>query len=212
MSCVFSIKEQLPKRKIKEEKPKKKLGKKELLIAPIAMGGAMLISFVIIPNFLPPPHPIDVCLKGHNVPTDFELHPRVDIFVDGHRQYLPDDVGKQQKDGKDCMRAIHTDQMGDLVHIEYVRPIQFKVADFMKVYSQNGQTITVANNSTGTVERQVLNLTRYNIQYSYFSSDNPNCNKTLEDKACYTIIDNPTTSPSFTDNMLVRIDLTSKNK
>jgi len=39
----------LPKRKIKEEKPKKRLGKKELLIAPVAMGAATLIALVVIP-------------------------------------------------------------------------------------------------------------------------------------------------------------------
>jgi hypothetical protein len=202
----------LPKRKIKEEKPKKRLGKKELLIAPIAMGGAMLISFVLIPNFLPPPHPLDVCLKGHNISTDFELHPRVNIFVDEHQVYLPDDVGRQPKDGKDCIRAIHTDQMGDRLHIEYVRPIQLKVADFMKVYSYDNKTITVVNNSTGTTEKQVLNLANYTIQYSYFSSENANCNRTIEDKNCYNIINNLATSPSFTNDMLLRMELTSKNK
>ena len=202
----------MPKRKIKEEKPKKRLGKKELLIAPIAMGGAMLISFVIIPNFLPPPHPLDVCLKGHNVSTDFELHPRVNIFVNGQQVYLPDDVGRQQKDGKDCIRTIHTDQIGDRLHIEYVRPIQLKVADFMKIYSYDNKTITVVNNSTGTAEKQVLNLANYTIQYSYFSSENANCNRTIEDKNCYSPINNLATSPSFTNDMLLRMDLTSKNK
>jgi hypothetical protein len=202
----------LPKRKIKEEKQKKRLGKKELLIAPIAMGGAMLISFVIIPLTFPPPHPLNVCLKGHNVSTDFELHPRVDIFVDRHQEYLPDDVGRQQKDGKDCIRAIHTDRIGDILHIEYVRPIQFKLADFMKIYSYDNQTITVVNNSTGAVEKQVLHLANYDLKYSYYSSENANCDKTIKDRDCYTYIDSPASSPSFTNDMLARIELTSKNK
>ncbi len=202
----------MPKRKIKEEKPKKRLGKKELLIAPIAMGGAMLISFVIIPNFLPPPHPLDICLKAQNVSTDFELHPRVNVFLDGHQVYLPDNVGKQPKDGKDCVRAISTDHVGNTLHIEYIRPIQLKMADFMKIYSYDNKTITVINNSTSASEKQVLSLANYDIKYSYFSSENPNCNKTIQDKNCYTQIDNPAMSPSFTNNMLARIDLTSKSQ
>jgi hypothetical protein len=203
----------LPKRKIKEEKPKKRLGKKEILVAPIAMGAAMLISFVIIPNFLPPPRPLDICLKGNNIPTDFNLHPRVIIFVDGHQKYLPDNVGKQPRDGKDCTRAIHTDQIGNTLHIEYVRPIQFKLADFMKVYAYNNKTIAVIDNSTaGKLENQTLDLNNYNIQYSYFSAENKDCNKTITDNRCYTSISNPATSPSFTDNMLIRVEMTSKNK
>lgn len=203
----------MPKRKIKEEKPKKRLGKKELLVAPIAMGAAMLISFVIIPNFLPPPRPLDICLKGHDVSTDFNLHPRIIIFVDGHQKYLPADIGRQPKDGKDCIRAIHTDQIGDTLHIEYVRPIQFKLADFMKVYAYNNKTINVVDNSTaGRLENQTLDLSNYNIKYSYFSSENNGCNKMITDNNCYITISNPATSPSFTDNMLVRIEMTSKNK
>ncbi|MFL6484182.1 MAG: hypothetical protein ACJ70Z_05655, partial [Nitrososphaera sp.] len=72
----------MPKRRIKEEKPKKKLGKKELLIAPIAVGAMTLISLVIIPTFAPPPSPTQVCLKAHNVES-FQLYPRIQVVVDG---------------------------------------------------------------------------------------------------------------------------------
>ena len=47
----------MPKRKVKEEKPPKRLGKKEILIAPIAMGASLLVALVIIPHFAPPPIP-----------------------------------------------------------------------------------------------------------------------------------------------------------
>jgi hypothetical protein len=53
----------MPKRKVKEEKPRKRLGKKELLIPPAAMGISLLITLVIIPRIAPPPLPLEVCLK-----------------------------------------------------------------------------------------------------------------------------------------------------
>jgi len=74
----------MPKRKVKEEKPRKRLGKKELLIPPAAMGISLLITLVIIPRIAPPPLPLEVCLKGHNVDS-FSIHPkRYPIIVIGH--------------------------------------------------------------------------------------------------------------------------------
>jgi hypothetical protein len=187
----------LPKRKIKEEKPKKRLGKKELLIAPVAMGAATLIALVVIPLFAPPPDPTQVCLRAHNVET-FQLHPMVEVIVDGQPMILPDNVGKQPKDGQECLRPIHTDEAGSIVHIEYIRPIRFSMADFMKVYAYDGQA-RVVDNSTGMM--QTLNLTNYDVQYSYFSEAGE-----------FTKVAQPSEVPPFPqDNrMVARVELISK--
>jgi hypothetical protein len=191
----------LPKRKIKEEKPKKKLGKKELLIAPIAMGAATLVALVIIPTFAPPPDPTEVCLKEgqHNIET-FQLHPRIEVIVDDKQLMLPDNVGKQPKDGEQCMRPIHTDQVGNVVHIEYIRPIKFTLADFMRIYNMSN-AINVVDNSTGAQLINTLNLTNYNIGYSYFSETGE-----------FTKVAKPSDTPAFPQNneMVARIELTSK--
>ncbi len=73
----------MPKRKVKEEKPPKRLGKKEILIAPIAMGASLLVALVIIPHFAPPPIPTRICLKAHNVDS-FNLYPIVQVVVNGY--------------------------------------------------------------------------------------------------------------------------------
>jgi hypothetical protein len=189
----------LPKRRIKEEKPKRKLGKKELLIAPVAMGAATLVALVIIPTFAPPPDPAQVCLKEgqHNIES-FQLYPRIEVIVDGKQMMLPDNVGRQPRDGQDCIRPIHTDEVGNVVHIEYIRPIRFTLGDFMSIYNMSN-AINVVDNSTGTV--QTLNLTNYNIGYSYFSEAGE-----------FTKVAKPSDMPPFPqDNRLVaRIDLTSK--
>lgn len=187
----------MPKRKIKEEKPKKRLGKKELLIAPIAMGAATLVALVIVPLFAPPPDPTQVCLRAHNVET-FQLHPMVEVIVDGQPMILPDNVGKQPKDGQECLRPIHTDEAGSIVHIEYIRPIRFSMADFMKVYAYDGQA-RVVDNSTGMM--QTLNLTNYDVQYSYFSEAGE-----------FTKVAQPSEVPPFPqDNrMVARVELISK--
>lgn|GEM_PF-154945 len=202
----------MPKRKIKEEKPKRRLGKKEMLIPPIAMGGAMLIALVVVPNFLPPPRPIDVCLKATNTET-FQLFPKIIMSVDGHAKLLPDDVGKQPKNNQECTRAIRTDKVGDEIHIEYIRPVRLTMDDFMKVYSYDNRTLTVVDNSTGTAQKQVLQLDKYDVKYSYFSSDksvNPNCDGTLADADCYVYPAKLSDFPPFTKDMLARIEFTSK--
>jgi hypothetical protein len=189
----------LPKRRIKEEKPKKKLGKKELLIAPIAMGAATLIALVIIPNFAPPPNPTQVCLREHNIES-FQLYPRIEVVVDGKQQMLPDNVGRQPKDGQECLRPIHTDEIGNVVHIEYIRPIRFTLGDFMNIYNMSN-TINVVGNSTGTDIVQTLNLTNYNIEYSYFSEAGE-----------FTTVPRAADTPAFPqdNSMVARIKLTSK--
>ncbi len=191
----------MPKRRIKEEKPKKRLGKKELLIAPIAMGAATLVALVIIPTFAPPPDPTEVCLKEgqHNIES-FQLYPRVEVIVDGRQVMLPDNVGKQSKEGDACMRPIHTDEVGNVVHIEYIRPIKFTLADFMRIYNMSN-AINVVENSTGTEVTSTLNLINYNIGYSYFSEAGE-----------FTNVATPSDMPAFPqDNkMVARIELTSK--
>lgn len=191
----------MPKRRIKEEKPKKRLGKKELLIAPIAMGAATLLALVIIPTFAPPPDPTEVCLKEdqHNIES-FQLYPRVEVIVDGRQVMLPDNVGKQPKEGDACIRPIHTDQVGNVVHIEYIRPIKFTLADFMRIYNMSN-AINVVENSTGTEVTNTLNLTNYNIGYSYFSEAGE-----------FTNVATASDMPAFPqDNkMVARLELTSK--
>ena len=194
---------ELVKRKIKEEKPKRRLGKKELLIAPIAMGAATLLALVIIPAFAPPPNPGEVCLRAHNIES-FQLNPQVEVIVDGKNMMLPGDVGKQPKEGKveECLRPIHTDEVGNVIHIEYIRPIRFTMADFMRIYSyDNGTMINVVDSSSGQNTTQALNLTNYNVEYSYFSTAGE-----------FTKVAKPSEVPAFpADNkMVARIELFSK--
>lgn len=186
----------MPKRKIKEEKPKRRLGKKELLIPPIAIGAAMLITLIVVPNFAPPPDPAQVCLKAHNIES-FQLNPRIEVIVDSKHMMLPDNVGKQPRDGKECLRPIHTDEVGSVIHIEYIRPIKFTLGDFMRIYN-NTNMIDIVDNSTGTNVVQSLNLTSYNIEYSYFSEVGE-----------FTKVDNPYEAPAFPANnqMVARIEL-----
>lgn len=190
----------MPKRKIKEAKPTRRLGKKELLIVPIAMGGATLVALVIIPALAPPPAPWSICLKGHDIET-FQLYPRVEVIVDDKVKLLPDNVGKQPNKDKDCLRPIHTDAVGNVIHIEYIRPVRFTMDDFMKVYSYDNSTITVVDNSTGSNITETLTLADYNIEYSYYSEEGK-----------FTVVAKPSEVPPFpADNMMVaRMELTSK--
>lgn len=189
----------MPKRKIKETKPQRRLGKKELLIAPVAMGAATLVALVIIPALAPPPDPTGVCLRAHNIES-FQLHPQVQVIVDGQNMLLPNGVGKEPNSrGEECLRPIHTDEAGTVVHIEYIRPIQFNLADFMKIYSFDNSTISVVDGSSGANVTEKLTLSDYDVAYSYFS----------EGEFVYR---DPSEFPSFpADNMMVaRIELTSK--
>ena len=157
----------MPKRKVKEEKPAKRLGKKEVLLAPVAMGASLLVALVIIPHFAPPPIPTKICLKGHNV-DPFNVYPRIQVILDNKKKLLPNGVGNQTTNGKECLHIIHTDAINK-VHIEYIRPIRLTMADFMKIYSYDNKTITVMDNSTGIPQKEVILLDKYNIHYSYFS-------------------------------------------
>jgi hypothetical protein len=69
----------------------------------------------------------------------------------------------------------------------------------MQLYSIDNKTITVINNETGSLNKEILTLDNYDIQYSYFSEKNE-----------FTKISNFTLIPPFTKNMVVKIELTSK--
>ena len=185
----------MPKRKVKEEKPRKRLGKKELLIPPAAMGASLLVTLVIIPLFAPPPTPLEVCLKGHNVDT-FSIHSTVEVSVNGEPKLLPAGIGNVTVDGKECLR---TDTQGSTIHIEYVRPIRLTLGDFMKIYSPDNSTIPIMDNSTGSFAERRLNLSDYDISYSYYSENNE-----------FTSVRNASDVPPFRDNMVSRIELNSK--
>ena len=187
----------MPKRRFKPTKPTKKIGKKQLLLPPVMIGVATFAGIIIM-QLSPPPQVLGICLKAHNVET-FNVYPIVQIFEDGKQKFLPDGVGKEIKDGKECIHIIHTDEVGDRLHIEYIRPIRLTIDDFMQLYSVDNKTITVINNETGSINKEIIKLDNYDIQYSYFSENNE-----------YTKISNSTLMPPFTKDMLVKIELKSK--
>jgi hypothetical protein len=184
----------MPKRKIKEDKPRKKMGKKQILIPPIIVGIATLSGFVVM-HFFPAPSPVQVCLKSHN--DTFNVYSKIDLEIDGQQRFLPDNVGKT-KDGKECLRVIHTDEVGDQIHVQYVRPVRLTLDDFLKIYISNNSTIQVVDNSTGKDIYQNLTLSNYDIDYSYFSENQ------------FVKIANLTSSPPLSDTYFARISLVSK--
>lgn len=182
---------------MKEEKPKKRVSKTQILIPPVAIGAATLAGLLIM-QLIPPPPVLDICLKAHNVDT-FNVHPTVEVVVDGRSKLLSDDIGKQPKDGKECLRVIHTDEIGNKLHIQYVRPVRLTMADFLNVYSTDNKTISVFDNTTGVPTKQLINLGDYNPKYSYYS-----------EKKEFTTVPNAAAMPPFTDDMVVRYELIPK--
>jgi hypothetical protein len=187
----------MPKRKMKEEKPKKRISKKQILIPPIAIGAATFAGLLIM-QLVPPPPVLGICLKAHNVDT-FNVHPTVEVLVDGQPKLLPDDIGKQPKDGKECLKVIHTDEIGNKLHIQYVRPVRLTMGDFLKVYSTDNKTISVVDNTTGVPAEQIIDLGMYKPKYSYYS-----------EKKEFTPVSNVSEIPPFTDNMVARLELIPK--
>jgi hypothetical protein len=184
----------VPKRKIKEDKPRKKMGRKQILIPPVIVGVATLSGFLII-QFFPAPSPVQVCLRSHS--DTFNVHSRIDLEVNGHKKLLPDTLG-QTKAGKECLRVIHTDSIGDQIHVQFVRPVRLTLGDFMKVYTNNSTSIQVVDNSTGKDIFQNLTLADYNIEYSYFSDGG------------FVKIANLTNSPPLSNTFLGKITMNSK--
>jgi hypothetical protein len=184
----------VPKRRIKEDKPKKRIGKKQILIPPIIIGIATFSGLLII-HFFPAPSPIQVCLKSHH--DTFNVHSIINLEIDGQKKLLPDNVGKI-KDGKDCLRVIHTDSIGNEVHVQFVRPVRVTLDDFMKIYTSVNNTIPVVDNTTGRYVYQNVSLADYNISYSYFSENQ------------FAKITNLTNSPPLSDTFLGKISLVSK--
>lgn len=187
----------MPKRRFKPLKPSKKVTKKQLLIPPVMIGVATLAGIIIM-QFSPPPPVLDICLKIHNRDT-FNLYPVIQIFVDGKQKLLPDTVGNETKEGKNCLHLIHTDETGEHIHVQYIRPIRLSMDDFMNIYSKDNKTITVVDNNTKPSTKEILNLDQYDIQYSYYSENNE-----------FTKVSNSTLMPPFTKDMVVKMELKSK--
>jgi hypothetical protein len=187
----------VPKRKIKEAIPRKKMGKKELILLPAVIVVAVLIGFVIT-HFFPPPNVLSVCLKAHNL-DPYNVYPRVMLYVDSKQYLFPDTLGKQLIKGKECLHPIHADYVGDLLHVQYIRPVKLSMPDLMKVYSNDNQTIKIIDNSTGKYLNKTLDLSKFSIGYSYYSI-----------KGNFTKVGNVENLPPFSNSFLGRIDLISK--
>ena len=115
----------------------------------------------------------------------------------GTRSLLPDTLG-QTKEGKECLRVIHTDSVGDQIHIQFVRPVRLTLGDFMKIYTNNSTSLQVVDNSTGKDIYQNITLADYNIDYSYFSEGG------------FVKISNLTSSPPLSNTFFGRISMISK--
>jgi hypothetical protein len=129
----------------------------------------------------------------------FSIHPNIEVLVDGDLKQLPSGIGNETVDGKECLRPIHTDAQGNTIHIEYVRPVRLTLGDFMKIYSPDNTTIPVVDNSSGSSLNRNLSLSDYDILYSYYSEDGK-----------FTRVKNPFDVPPFRDDMVTRIELTSR--
>jgi hypothetical protein len=71
--------------------------------------------------------------------------------------------------------------------------------NFLKIYTFDNKTIQVVDNSTGAFINEIVDLDRYDIQYSYFSENNE-----------FTKVTNSTLMPPFTKHMVVKMELRSK--
>ncbi len=191
----------MPKRKIKEGTPRKnffqRLGKRDLLLPPIIIGVAVIFGLVFT-QIVPPPEILSVCLKAHTLDS-YNVYPRVQLFVDNKQYLLPDNVGKQIIDGKECLKPIHTDSIGDTLHVQYIRPVHLSLPDLMKIYSYDNKTVNLVDNSTGKYVNNTLELADYDIQYSYYS-----------DQGEFTTILNSSQFPPFSNAFFGRIDFIPK--
>lgn len=193
----------VPKRKIKEGVPRKnffqKLGKKDLLLPPIIIGAAVLFGLVFT-QIVPPPEILSVCLKAHSLDS-YNVYPRVQVFVDGKQYLLPGNIGKQPNErGEECLKPIHTDSVGDTLHVQYIRPVQLSLPDLMEIYAYDNKTVTlVENTTTGSYVNSTLELSDYDIQYSYYS-----------DEGEFTKIVNSSQFPPFSNTFFGKIDFISK--
>jgi hypothetical protein len=187
----------VPKRKIKEAIPRKRMGIKNLFLLPAVIGGAILIGFVIT-HFFPPPNVLSVCLKAHNLDT-YNVYPKVMLFVDNKQYLFPDTLGKGIEKGKDCLKVIHADFVGDLLHVQYIRPIKLSMPELIQIHSAGTDKIDVIDNSTGEYLKKTLDLSKFNLSYSYYSV-----------AGNFTKINKVAESPPFSNSFLGRIDLVSK--
>lgn len=173
------------------------MGKKQLLILPIVIGVSVLFGLVFT-QIVPPPEILSVCLKAHTLDS-YNVYPRVQLFVDNKQYLFPDAIGKQLQEGEECLKPIHTDSIGDTLHVQYIRPVHLSLPDLMKIYSMDNKTIDLVDNSTGKYVNETLDLDNYDIQYSYYS-----------DQGEFTKIVNSSQFPPFSNTFFGRIDFIPK--
>jgi hypothetical protein len=187
----------VPKRKVKEATPRKKMSLRNIIILPAVILVAVLAG-LIITHFFPPPNVLSVCLKTKDA-DPYNVYPRVLLYIDNKKYLFPDTLGKTIEKGKECLHVIRVDDVGDQLHVQYIRPIQLSMPDLMKIYSNNSNIINVVDNSTGKILNKAVDLTKYDISYSYYS-----------DQGNFTKINSTGPMPPFSNTFFGRIDLVSK--
>ena len=85
------------------------------------------------------------------------------------------------------------------MHVQYIRPIKLSMPDLMQVYSSDGKSIDIIDNSTGDLTNRTLDLDKFDVNYSYYSEEGN-----------FTKIGNQTDMPPFSNAFFGRIDLSSK--
>jgi hypothetical protein len=85
------------------------------------------------------------------------------------------------------------------LHVQYIRPVKLSMPDLMKTYATNNHTINIIDNSTGKYLNKTVNLSKYNVDYSYYSV-----------KGNFTKVNKLENLPPFSNSFLGRIDLISK--
>ena len=187
----------MPKRKVKEAVPRKKMTLKDIVILPAVIVIAVSVGFVIT-HFFPPPNVLSVCLKDRDL-DPYNAYPRVQLFVDHKQYYFPDTLGKTVENGKECLHVIRADYVGNMLHVQYIRPIKLTMSDLMKIYSPDNKIINVVDNSTGKYLNKTVDLSKFDTQYSYYTV-----------KGKFAKVNDTSNLPPFSNTFLGRIDLISK--
>jgi hypothetical protein len=90
------------------------------------------------------------------------IHSHLDVFVDGNKQQIPDNVGRLSS----CLYWLHTHSMDGIIHVEAPQTREFTLGQFLDVWRQTSDSAGFFSSVAGKNVTAYVDGRQFNGTYS----------------------------------------------
>lgn len=115
---------------------RRKKKKSMMIVIPVIIAVAAAAAAGAVLYQPPPAMAISGVECNRTEQFNYHVHSHLDVFVDGNKQQIPDNVGRLSS----CLFWLHTHTMDGIIHVEAPQTKEFTLGQFLDVWNQTSDS------------------------------------------------------------------------